>query len=502
MTVYPIPRDHDFSYPDYESIFSRLTSAIESVLSQWTNFLRASFENILLGNQCFNFDVLMGYLEQRIRETRLATVITRSTAVRIARIHHNYRPDEATAATTGITISIGTATSGTVTFPAGSVIYTAGTNQISGQLTEQKQITPGNTSVAGTWEHSETVDDTFDANGKPNQRITVNRAPYIWESVAITGWTEVEHLADYGSSDQVFKVEVDQDGYADFVFGDGTYGAVPSGTISYSYKIGGGNDGNVAAGSLTRISGSFADDLGNPVTVSCTNTEAATGGGAQESVELIRLKAPAFGKAQERSVGREDMETNAELVSAIARVLVLTVDEQAGIPENTGWVYAVGYGDNTNSDMYQPAAATATNLSDIETILNDTYPVPATFDVVTKDTVFSDVDFSFTIAVSEGYTFASVAQAIYDALDDFFAVAESDADGKGPNTSIGFFQELTGNKIQWHILFNVVIDVEGLADVDEDTFSPTGDVTGEKHEWPRLGTVTITDSDTGSVQTF
>lgn len=502
MTSYLIPRDHDFSFPDYESIFSRLTSAVGSVLSHWTNYIRASFENVLLGNQCFNFDVLMGYLEQRIKETRLATVVHRAASVRMARMHHNYRPDEAQAATAGIVLSIDAAVAGTVTFAAGTVIFTAGSNVVSGQLTEQKQIAPGGTEVAGTWEHSETVSDSFDGNGKPGQRIPLSRAPYIWESAAVTGWTEVEHLADYGASDQVYKVEVDQNGFADLVFGDGTYGAVPSGATAYSYDIGGGLDGNVATGSLTRVSGSFQDDLGNPVTVSCTNAERATGGGEQESVELIKLKAPAFGAAQQRSVGKPDMETNAELVSAIARVLVLTVDERAGIAQNTGHVYAVGYGANTNSERYRPLAATSTNKSDIETNLNTTYPVPATFNVITQDTAFYDVDFSMTIGVDTGFVFADVAQDIYDALDDFFAVALSDAAGKGPNTSIGFFQDMTNNKIQWHVLFNVVIDIGGLADVDEDTFTPTGDVTGEKYEWPRLGSVTITDSSTGSVQAF
>lgn len=506
MTTFLIPRDHDFTFPDYESIFARLGTAIDSVLAIWIDRLRAAFENVLLGNQCFNFDVVMGYLEQRIRETRIATVRERATAVRIARLHHNYRPVESAAATGTVTLQISEVVAGDVTFPVGTVIFTGGPNRISGQITEQKIITAGNTSVDAPWEHSETVADSFTATGLPRQRFPLDQAPYVWGSAAFSdvsdNWDEIEHFSDYGPDDKVFRVVMDANGYAEAEFGDGTYGAVPSGTIDYSYKHGGGSDGNVAAGALTRVSGSFTDHLGNQVTVSATNAEATTGGASAESVELIRLKAPAAGKAQERSVATGDMESNAARVTSIARVLVLTSDERPGIPENTGHVYAVGYGTNTNSGKYRPVAATSSDKSAIETILNVTYPVMNTFEVITQDTVFNEVNFEMTIGVETGFVFADVAQAVYNALDDFFSVAESDTDGKGPNLSMDFGSDLTSGKLQWHVLFNEVIDTEGIADVDEDTFVPTGDVTIQTYEWPKLGTVSITDSATGTVLEF
>jgi hypothetical protein len=506
MTTFLIPRDHDFSFPDYESIFARLGTAIDSVLAVWIDRLRAAFENVLLGNQCFNFDVIMGYLEQRIRETRIATVRERSTAVRLARLHHNYRPVEGAAAIGTATLRIAEAVAGNVTFPVGTPVFTGGSNRISGQVTEQKIITAGNTEVDAPWEHSETVTGSFTATGLPRQRFPFDQAPYVWGSAAFADisddWTEIEHFADYGPTDKVFRVVMDANGYAEAEFGNGTYGAVPSGLINYSYKSGGGVDGNVAAGALTRVTGSFTDHLGNPVTVSATNAAATSGGDGPESVALIRLKAPAAGKAQERSVATGDMESNAARVTSIARVLVLTVNERAGIAENTGHVYAVGYGTTTTSGMYRPIAATASEKTAIETILNTTYPVPSTFDVVTQITVFNEVTFEMTIGITTGFVFADVAQAVYDALDDFFAVADSDADGKGPNLLMDFGTDLTGGKLQWHVLFNEVIDVEGIADIDEDTFVPTGDVTLQAYEWPKLGTVKITDSSTGAVLEF
>lgn len=61
-------------------------------------------------------------------------------------------------------------------------------------------------------------------------------------------WTQVEDFADYDSDDQVFKVNVDVDGFAEVEFGDGTNGSSPSLgydiTINYVY---GGDLGKYAA---------------------------------------------------------------------------------------------------------------------------------------------------------------------------------------------------------------------------------------------------------------
>jgi hypothetical protein len=505
MTTYLLPRDYDFSFPDFESIRSRLTNAISTVMSYWTDFARAAIENILLDAVCFNFDVLMGYQAQRIRETRLATVRYRPTAVRLARVHCNYRPDENAVASTMVTLSIPTAATADVQIATGSVIYTSGPNRVSGQLRPAATITAGNTEVDGTWEHSETILDQFTASGTPRERFPLSGAPYVWGSARMTdaagSWTEVERLADYGPTDRVFVVYCDSDGYAEVEIGNGTYGSLASGTVDIEYEVGGGDEGNVAAGSLTKIQGTFTDLLGNPVSVSVMNAEKATGGLDKESVELIRFKAPAAAKAQERSIGRDDMESNVERLSSVALSLVLTVNQRAGIPENTGHVFMVGFGTTTASGRYRPSAATSSMKAAAVTQLEDTYPVPETFDVVTMDTVFNEVSFEVTIQVQTGYTFTEAATNVYNALDDLFAVTLSDAEGRMPNTDVGFGESLDG-VLQWQRLFNTASQAVGVADMDEDSFIPPNDVALEAYEFPKLGTVRVTDADSGSYLEF
>ena len=85
---------------------------------------------------------------------------------------------------------------------------------------------------------------------------------------------------------------VDQNDRATVRFGNGTSGAPPSGTISASYKTGGGAGGNVEAGSLVVIEGVFNNAHGRPVQVSVTNTEPASGGSDRQSVASAKLLAP------------------------------------------------------------------------------------------------------------------------------------------------------------------------------------------------------------------
>jgi len=501
-----IPRDFDFTFPDFDSIKLRVTNAISSVLAPWTNYLKAMIENVVLEAFCFNFDVLMGYMGERVRETRIATARSRPTMRRMAFFHNTYRASEVEAATATVTLSIPAAVAGDVTIPAGTEISTEGPDRVVGQLLAAAVILAGQTSVNGSWEHSTPYAYSYASSGLPGQRFPLDNAPYLWESATLEddsgGWDEQEYsLADSQPTDTHFVVEVTEDGFARIVTGDQTYGAIPSGTVSGTYKTGGGADGNVAAGSLKRLSGTYTDSLGTPVTVSVTNALDASGGDGKESVEQIRIKAPAALRAQERSVSKDDMESNAERVVAVARALVVTVNEDSGIPENTGHVYAVGFGATTNSGRYRPAAITAADKAAIRTMLQETYPVPITFETIEQDTVFETVTMSIDFQAADGFVASAVAQAVYDELDDLFAVALSDADGKGANTDMAFGNQLD-NELLWGLLFTTARGATGVRRIDEDTFQPVNTVALEDRDFPLLGTVTITDLDTNTVYTF
>ena len=103
-------------------------------------------------------------------------------------------------------------------------------------------------------------------------------------------WTEEKTLLNSGPADTVFRVELDEDGDATLVFGNGTFGApLPAGAaVSLTYRVGGGSEGNIGADTLT---------LAHPVStadwlIAVTNPLAATGGRDLESSDHARKVAP------------------------------------------------------------------------------------------------------------------------------------------------------------------------------------------------------------------
>jgi hypothetical protein len=115
--------------------------------------------------------------------------------------------------------------------------------------------------------------------------VTVGGVPGPWEERAT--------LLESRPGDQVFRVEIDDDGTAAVVFGDDTFGLRPddAADVTATYRVGGGAVGNVGAGTLTVPRPRPADHL--PWLVSVTNPVPATGGRDYESRDHARRFGPA-----------------------------------------------------------------------------------------------------------------------------------------------------------------------------------------------------------------
>jgi len=105
---------------------------------------------------------------------------------------------------------------------------------------------------------------------------------------------------------------------------DGTlkqYGAIPpkgSQVRFVSYRYGGGEGGNVAAGTLTVLKSSI------PYVARVTNRKPARGGADLESLERAKLLAPKFLRARNRAVTADDFEVFAlRATSGVARAKCL-----------------------------------------------------------------------------------------------------------------------------------------------------------------------------------
>ena len=112
-------------------------------------------------------------------------------------------------------------------------------------------------------EHSEPQDELFASSGLPNQEVVLPATPFLDGSAAVTAgngdYVEVVNFLGSTATDRHFLVLVDQNDGATVRFGNGINGVVPSGTITVRYKTGGWATGNVNAGTLTKLEGSFTD---------------------------------------------------------------------------------------------------------------------------------------------------------------------------------------------------------------------------------------------------
>ena len=128
-------------------------------------------------------------------------------------------------------------------------------------------------------------------------------APYGTSSGTL--WRRVDSLVSGGSAEEVYSITLDDQDRVSINFGDNLNGKVPAvGTINIIYRQGGGTEGNVATGfistTVTGLVGLFA------TTVTLLNYEPATGGAERESLDEIRVNAPAFFRTNDTATTEQD----------------------------------------------------------------------------------------------------------------------------------------------------------------------------------------------------
>jgi hypothetical protein len=100
------------------------------------------------------------------------------------------------------------------------------------------------------------------SSSEESQEFPLTRTPYILNSIHIyvdegggyIEWTEVDSFLTSYSTDRHFRVDVQTDGTAIVIFGDGTNGRIPpigTNNIAALYRVGGEDDGNIGNGILT-----------------------------------------------------------------------------------------------------------------------------------------------------------------------------------------------------------------------------------------------------------
>lgn len=493
-----LPPSVDYTDKDFDSLRARLIALLKSVFPDWTDFDVASFGNLLVEMFAFVGDVLTFYQDNLARESRLVTATQRKNVMALAKML-GYRLRGAHPATAELEFGLARPAQAAVTIPAGTIVRTQEvTDPIRFQLLAAVTITAGATQATGIGEHSKTQRQLFDSQGLTDLSLPLDFGPYLDGSAIVTTpqgpFTEVDSFLNSGPNDRHFVATVDQNDLATLRFGSGP----PTGTISVTYKTGGGSTGNVDAQRLVVLEGSFRDANGGLVQLSVRNPLAASGGADRQSIASARLLAPESLRAITRTVAREDFEINARRLTGVARALMLTSNEDLSIGENTGILYVVPRG----GGLPTPALR-----AQVLRQVTEAYPCTLTFQVAVQDPVYRRFDVYARVFLRQGASPSVVRDAIRANLASWFRVTEPDGT-PNPNVDFGFnIKDVEGNpvgEVVWSDIFNVIRDTPGVRKMGDARLDLTlnglpADLKLNVREFPVLGTVSLRNGDTGEL---
>ncbi len=222
------------------------------------------------------------------------------------------------AAVTGTATVLTVPSATTLTVLIGSSTVASATT--TGTITGLGGATPGQADVTATQGVTITEEVvTYSSTGEPNQVYQLKNYPVIESTVEVTvdyvAYERTQYLIDFPGSTPAFTVFTDADDISFIQFGDNIGGKIPplGKVIRATYRVGGGEEGNVTAGALTELLNINESGL------SVTNPAAAGGGASAETTDSIKVNAPISLKSLNRAVSLNDYSSLALQVSGVAK---------------------------------------------------------------------------------------------------------------------------------------------------------------------------------------
>lgn len=490
----------DFTDRDFDSWRAALRLRASTKFPGWTDFNRANIGNLKLELFAHTLDVISYTMDQLLLETRTTWATKRKSMEDTGKnVAFTLRGAEAATADLEWTIADGQIRSRDITLPVGSEVRTQDVQDPVSFFT-----TAVGTVVAGTLQatavpskHAQAQQDLFTADGSADQEFTLTQTPYLDDSLEIDvagdTFTRVDNFLNSGPTDKHFIVQVDENDRAVFRFGDGDNGVAPTGAVTADYETGGGSAGQIDANTLDSPVGQFTDDAGVPVQLLVRNPVASSGGLDRMNVEEARVAIPAsLITVAKLSVTRDQFESNALLVRGVARSLLLTSDDDSGIPEYQANVHIMPVGGGLPSSTLK-----ASVLNELTVVRKP----PVGMDVFVLDPTLEIVNITATVYLEQGFIEADVRANIEASLGTLFALQLASG---APNPQIDFGFKIKAAdgtvvaEIPFSDNFNAVRDAVGVRKVDKATFAPASDVALANIDFPVLGSISLTNGDTSS----
>jgi hypothetical protein len=317
----------NYTNQDFWSMKTRLQEYIQQNFStEFTDFVEADLGIMIIENVAFLADTLSFKMDQIANEIFIDTVTQIENAFRLAKLV-GFQPTPPIASKSLWTATINNPLLTDITIPTPfGVTAQSGGDSISIELfpadsnneplLDQDIIIPAgnivNASIVGLQGLTRT--DNASGNGQVGQSITLQYFPVIYDSIRVdvdgVRWEQVDYFTD-SQPRREYRVEFDSTYTAFIIFGNGQAGLIPStgSQIQVTYRQGGGSTGNIVSGAVTTQTIVNVPGLEFPISVSFSNYTSGQNGYDGDTIDDIRLKLPAWARAQNRAVTGLDYKT-------------------------------------------------------------------------------------------------------------------------------------------------------------------------------------------------
>lgn len=311
----------DYTTRDYEGFRSDMIELLKQKLPQYSDFSSSDAGIVLIELLAHGLDILSYYNDKIANELFADTAVERESIVKHCR-RLGYELQNSVPAQFRQVFKIIPQEYNYV-IPKGFKLESKGDDTVVFELLDDLVIPKGCTGLEqdeeGNYlysvivEEGETINNDIigSSNGQPNQEFYLSYKPIIVDSLKVyvsdmngtEEYTRVTNFIDSDLNSAVFSVEVSDNGDTKIQFGSGTSGLIPpiyDNGISASYRVGGGEVGNIAIDNLTEIPEKPA------IVVETFCIEQIQIGREREDMEVARMKAPASIKTIWRAVCPED----------------------------------------------------------------------------------------------------------------------------------------------------------------------------------------------------
>lgn len=429
----------DYTSRDYASIQSDLLARASNYIPEWTSRDQSDFGMMMVDLWAYMGDILHYYVDRAAQESFISTATKRESVMAIANLL-DYVPQGRRPAQVSISLNAQN-TSATDASPiyipqytrflatplldtASPVVFTLNTpiafvatssgasaNLVVDGVTYATY--PKTSVVPVILTEGERFTETYTATGLSGQQIRLRQTGVVTNSVTVdvgegasgsdVRYTYIDRLSNATSNNKVYTVTLLADNYSVVGFGGGINGKIPNvnSTISITYRRSRGSAGNVNIGAVYGIeSYTVPNKPSLDGLVVIPNTTKAVGGSDPESMDSIRINAPAIFRTQDRAVSLQDYKDLVKRVPSIVRSTAYLNGTDVEIRATT-----------TPSD-YGSSNTLVLSTEEVQSIVDYLEPREITFVTsnVGASVTLTPVNLVGTVQVKSGY----IQEVVYD----------------------------------------------------------------------------------------